>query len=64
MLLYLQVDCAWLNIYFYFLDSYQHNINPFHPNISIYILHTVFHTFPKVGQGADKENLFDDQELL
>ena len=33
-------------------------INPLHPNISIYILHTVLYTFPKV----DKENLFKNQE--
>ena len=36
-------------------------LNPLHPNISVYILHTVLYTFPKV---LDKENLFNNQELL
>ena len=34
--------------------------NPSHPNISMHILHTVHHKF----HGADKENLFNNQELL
>ena len=34
--------------------------NPLDPNISMYILHTVLETFPK----ADKENLFNNQELI
>ena len=32
-----------------------------HPNISMHNLHTFLHTFPKK---ADKENLFNNQELL
>ena len=32
-----------------------------HPNISMHILHTVLYTFSKV---LDKENLFNNQELL
>ena len=35
--------------------------NPVPPNISIHILHTIRYTF---SQGADKENLFNNQELL
>ena len=34
--------------------------NPSHPYISMHILHTVHHKF----HGADKENLFNNQELL
>ena len=36
-------------------------LNHLHPNISMHILYTILHTFPK---GADKENLFINQELL
>ena len=36
----------------------QSSINSLQPNISMYILHTVLYTFPKV----DKENLFKNQE--
>ena len=43
-------------------SPFHHNsFNPLYPNISMYFLHTVFYTFPK---GADKENLFNNQELL
>ena len=34
---------------------------PLHPKISMLILCTVFYTF---SQDADKENLFNNQELL
>ena len=34
---------------------------PLLPRISVNILHTVLYTFP---MGADKENLFNSQELL
>ena len=36
-------------------------INPLLPRISVNILYTVLYTFP---MGADKENLFNSQELL
>ena len=32
-------------------DSGDHMFSPLHPNISMYILHTIHKTFPKVVQG-------------
>ena len=37
-----------------------HFLDPLHPNISIYFLHTVLY----VSYGTDKENLFNNQQLL
>ena len=36
-------------------------IKPLHPNMSIDILYTVLYV---ISYNTDKENLFDDQELL
>ena len=40
---------------------YALNYEPLHPNISMYILHTVLCTFLKL---LDKEDLFNNQEPL
>ena len=37
------------------------SFDPFHPNVSMHILHTVLYTFL---EGADKENMFHNQKLF
>ena len=42
------------------VDGSFNNINPLHPNFSMHILLTVLYN----SYGTDKENLFNNQELL
>ena len=40
------------------------NVNPFHPNISMHILHTVLYTFPCKSTVTYRENLFNNQKVF
>ena len=43
------------------VDCSKSMLNPLQPNISVNILQTVVH---KISYGVDRENLFNNQELL
>ena len=40
------------------------NVNPFNPNISMHILHTVLYTFPCKSTVTYRENLFNNQKVF
>ena len=42
-----------------YASKFMPTFNPLHPNICMYILHTVLY----ISQGADRENLCNNQDL-